>query len=109
MLEAALDYKLLEGTSHRPGTQWLCMEHFILDSLIYKDTFLATFSETEAIDDNCILETTLGDTLDMQVFLILELTRNYESITIKFALLCIKWITFIEKNMYIQIGVTSEN
>ena len=35
----------------------------LTDILIY--IFLATFSETEAIDDNCILETTLGDTLDM--------------------------------------------
>lgn len=34
-----------------------------MDSVIFKDTFLATLSETEAIDDYYILKTTLGDTV----------------------------------------------
>lgn len=63
MLEAALNHEFLKDTWHKPGTQRVCREHFILDSVIFKDTFLATFSETEAIDDNYILKTTLGDTV----------------------------------------------
>ena len=34
-----------------------------MDSVIFKDTFLATLSETEAIDDYYILKTTLGHTV----------------------------------------------
>lgn len=65
--------------------------------------FLQTLSET--VNDDTVFKNNTGrHCWPWEVFLILELTINCESITVKFALLCIKWITLLKRICIYKLG-----